>query len=139
MRHTSKSSLFLIELIIAILFFSLAAVVCVQLFSASYLATKEIEYRDTAILEAQTAAEIFRNEDGDMDAVANALNATICGENLYSYTIIEEEVEYQVLLQVSGEEDLPRADIQVIPPNTEEAIIEISTQVYVPQLDGEGE
>lgn len=138
MRHTRKSSLFLIELIIAILFFSLSAAVCVQLFSSAYLTTREINYRDTAILQAQSIAELFRNEDGEMTAVVETYDATLEAEGEYICYIEYGGETYQVEMQVTGEDNLPRLDIQVIPPNSTEAIIELSTQVYV-QLDKEGE
>ena len=41
MRKNSSSSLFLMELIIAILFFSLASTVCIQLFVKAHLLTEK--------------------------------------------------------------------------------------------------
>ena len=55
-----RSSLFLMELMIAILFFSLASAVCVQLFVKSHLLTREAADLNQAVSQAQSAAEVIR-------------------------------------------------------------------------------
>lgn len=64
MKH-SKSSLFLMELIIAILFFSLASTVCIQLFVKSHLLSRQTVNQNHAVIQAQNLAEIFLASDGD--------------------------------------------------------------------------
>ncbi len=60
MRTHSKSGLFLIELIISILFFSLCSVVCLNLFLAAHNIALETEKRSGAVAAAQTAMEIYK-------------------------------------------------------------------------------
>ncbi len=60
MRTHSKSGLFLIELIISILFFSICSVVCVELFLKAHTIAQESIKRNSAVAAAQTAAEIYR-------------------------------------------------------------------------------
>lgn len=151
MRQTRKSSLFLIELIIAILFFSLSSAVCVTLFSASYRNTKESEYRNVAILEAQSMVELFRNDAGQMATVLEVTDAKEVAQGEYMYYLDESgsyisltdtdetEVEvYEVVLITSGEGNMPALDIYIIPPNSQETIVELSTQIYVAQ-ESEGQ
>ena len=61
MKHSSgsKTSLFLIELIITIFFFSVASVVCVRLFLYSHRMSTEAYDRTHAVAIAQSAAESF--------------------------------------------------------------------------------
>ena len=54
-----KSSLLLLELILAILFFSIASAVCVQLFVKSHLLSKQAETLSIAVNECSDAAEII--------------------------------------------------------------------------------
>ena len=56
---SSKSSLFLMELIIAILFFSLASAVCIQLFVKSHLLGKTTTEANHALLMCQNFSEIY--------------------------------------------------------------------------------
>lgn len=66
MRKNSSSSLFLMELIIAILFFSLASTVCIQLFVKAHLLTEKSVNLNQSILWTQNLAEGFLNSNGDL-------------------------------------------------------------------------
>jgi hypothetical protein len=63
-RH-SRSSLFLIEIIIAILFFSIGAAICVRVFAASYLCTENSETLSHAQLLASSMTEVLGESGGD--------------------------------------------------------------------------
>lgn len=65
MKH-SKSSLFLMELIIAILFFSLASTVCIQLFAKAHILSNQTVNENHAVIHAQNLAECFLSTEGDM-------------------------------------------------------------------------
>ncbi len=70
----SKSSLFLIELIIVILFFSLASAVCIQLFVKAHLFGQETERGNRFLTYAQNYAEVYRGVDGDEEAFLHFLD-----------------------------------------------------------------
>lgn len=57
---TSKSSMFLMELIIAILFFALASAVCIQLFVKSHLLSNAASDESRALLLCQNLSEIYQ-------------------------------------------------------------------------------
>ncbi|HHU17693.1 MAG TPA: type II secretion system protein [Clostridiales bacterium] len=57
-RGMSRSHLFLIELIVVILFFSIAVAITVQVFSKAYELTQNSRELNGAILAVQTAAEM---------------------------------------------------------------------------------
>lgn len=69
MKH-SRSSLFLMEMIIAILFFSLASAVCIQLFARSHLLSTRTVNQNHAVIWAQNLAEGYLSGEGDLDAVS---------------------------------------------------------------------
>lgn len=63
-RNRAKSSnLFLLELILAILFFAIASAVCVQLFVKSHLLSKNTTALNAAINQASSAGEAFKSGD----------------------------------------------------------------------------
>lgn len=70
-NRTSRSSLFLIELIISIFFFIIAAAICIQLFIKSHIISQETVAIDHAIVWTQNLSEIFINEDGNFSKVQN--------------------------------------------------------------------
>ena len=68
MKH-SRSSLFLMEMIIAILFFSLASAVCIQLFAKSHLLSTQTVNQNHAVIQAQNLAESYLSLEGDVPAM----------------------------------------------------------------------
>lgn len=75
-KYTShKSSLFLLELILAILFFSIASAVCVQLFVKSHLLSRQAEILSIAVNECSDVAEIILSADTDAEMLTRLKNA----------------------------------------------------------------
>lgn len=62
MRHktNTRSSLFLMELIIAILFFSLASAVCLRMFAKSHQLSCDATARNQAVNQAGNVAELIK-------------------------------------------------------------------------------
>lgn len=63
MKPTRRSTLFLMELMLAILLFCLAATVCVQVFVKSHMLEKESTVLNQAVFASTSVAEIFRSSD----------------------------------------------------------------------------
>ncbi|MFW5677206.1 MAG: hypothetical protein ACOCNL_13240 [Acetivibrio ethanolgignens] len=62
-NRTQSSSLFLMELILAILFFSIASAICVQFFVKSHLLSKESQILTQSVNECSSIAEICKTCD----------------------------------------------------------------------------
>ncbi|NLF79899.1 MAG: hypothetical protein GX572_01755, partial [Clostridia bacterium] len=69
-----KSTLFLLEQILAILVFAITAAVCVHLFVGSHLAAKANTELNYALLAAQNSAEVFKAAQGDWQLTADLLD-----------------------------------------------------------------
>lgn len=63
-NRAQSSTLFLLELILAILFFSLASAVCVQFFVKSHLLSRGAQNLNHAVNECSGIAEIINTSDG---------------------------------------------------------------------------
>lgn len=68
-RTSSRSGLFLLELIISILFFSVASAICIQLFVKAHLMDKNNQALTQSVKLSQNFAEIYTATDGDLDAI----------------------------------------------------------------------
>lgn len=77
-NNARKTGLFLMELIIAILFFSLAAAICIQLFVKSHMISERSIALNHSILLTQNTAEIFYATNGNPEKMASLLG---CGES----------------------------------------------------------
>ena len=83
----SKASLFLMELIMSILFFSLSAAVCVQLFVESHTLSNESLRLNYAVITSESMAEAFYNTNGDLAALKGILDGAYYNESRHSVNI----------------------------------------------------
>ena len=67
--NNTRSSLFLIELIIAILFFSLGSAVCIQAFVKAHTDSTDAQNLSFASSTVSSAASVVKYTDGDLDSV----------------------------------------------------------------------
>lgn len=72
----NKSALTLMELLIMLLVFALAAALCLQAFAAADRISEHSAALDRAVLEAQNAAETLKNCGGDYESAANLYGGT---------------------------------------------------------------
>lgn len=92
-RGSSKSNLFLMELIILILFFSIASAICVRLFVSAHLDSLESAALNRAVLAAQSAVEVYKNADDPGEAFSAQLNAAAEGGGF----VVRYDAEWQPL------------------------------------------
>ena len=141
-RNSSKSGLFLIELIIAIVFFALASAVCVQLFVRAHLISKQSSETTTAIIEARNAAECFRAAGGSEEKFQALLDASSgTGDPSDPYSVYfgpnwqkiseRSEAVYMLSVDVVQNEGLHTANIKVFRVDGEAVIFDVESKVYM--------
>ena len=67
-RHNNTSSLFLLELILAVLFFSVASALCIQIFTKAHLMSQDARDLNFAVNEVSNMAE--QMSDGTLQDAA---------------------------------------------------------------------
>lgn len=82
--HTSKSGLFLIELILSIFFFIIAMAVCLQLFVKARTLSQDTVSVNQAVLWSQNLAEVFLGNGGDYAQVKDTFSTYDCANMLDS-------------------------------------------------------
>ena len=80
-ENNSRTSLFLMELIIAVFFFSLAAAVSIRLFVGAHKLTEKSTALSNATIWSQNLAEAFYESNGDVSKIAE----------LYPYAYVTED------------------------------------------------
>lgn len=124
MRH-SKSTLFLMELIISILFFALASTVCIRLFAKSHLLSKQTVDQNEMIIHVQNIADTFLAAEGVPDKIASVLTQAEYSEEFQSFHLYFDkdwnyvpgikECSHDIHLKVLPEENgLITAEIDVL-------------------------
>ncbi len=130
MKNRSKSGLFLIELIIALLFFAVGAVVCVQMFLHAHNTTEYSKRLSSAVAGAQTAAEIY--EVGGVDLLFEMTDATqIGGEYHASFDAGGRYMmggEYRAVFTQTQQGDLSLLNIEIF--GDDELLFDMETAKY---------
>lgn len=106
----SKTALFLMELIIVILFFSIASAVCMQLFAKSHTIGKQTQELNHAVAIAQSYAEVMRGTDGSMESILAAFPDAVVEDNYF-------EVFYDEHFQVCDPANAAYVSDVTITPN----------------------
>lgn len=116
----SKSTLFLIELILAIGIFAVASAICIQLFVRAHLLSRRSEALTHSIYAATSAAEVFKATNGQSDRMAELLSATDEGGRLVvyydsSWAVVPAPVADGFVMQIdlADQSGLAEAHIQV--------------------------
>lgn len=112
----SRHNLFLLECILAVLVFSVAAAVCARLFAQSYMLEQRTKSLNQGMVLAQSAAEAFRACEGDMQALAPILSAQVSGDSLTaSYSPEDKDTGiYTLLLTRTQSGHVAYGDISVL-------------------------
>ena len=79
----SKTSLFLMELTIIILFFSICSAICMQIFATAQMQAKKSNSLTGSILACQSVAEIYKAENGDFEKIISILADTKNGSSAF--------------------------------------------------------
>ncbi|MDO4176124.1 MAG: hypothetical protein Q4D99_01435 [Bacillota bacterium] len=143
-NRARSSSLFLLELIIAILFFSIASAVCVQFFVKSHSMSQESQDMNFAVSECSSIAEIVQTSDSQKDAVTEVRNlypdAKITeSEGLVTCSIyfdrnfnpcdsFDEDFSYYIEADFESDGSMITCDLISTPANNENAIYELEVK-----------
>ena len=82
----NKTSLVLLEQVMMVLVFALAAAICLQAFALSDRISAESEWRDRAVLQAQNTVEVVKDCGGDLAQAVEKLGGAQNGDTLM-YTV----------------------------------------------------
>lgn len=128
-RESSKSSLFLLELMISIVFFALAAAGCVQVFAKAHMLSQEAGRLDLAVSVAQSLAEEY-----GMQKTADSLRYYDEQGN----TCKKEDGVYQAQITQTDADGLNRISITVTDMEKQETVYSLQTDTYLPGGTGGG-
>lgn len=105
----SKASVLLMEQLVMILVFALAAVLCLQVFVYADWTSREMEIRDRAVALAQNGAEILKT-CGNLEEAAELLGGTVREGAL---TAAREALTLKICRTATTVPGLARAEVRV--------------------------
>ena len=128
-RESSKSSLFLLELMISIVFFALAAAGCVQVFAKAHMLSQEAGRLDMAVSVAQSLAEECSGSRMEDNQRYYDEQGNVCGK--------EDGVYLAEILQTE-QAGMNQIHITVMDMKTQDTLYTLQTASYLPDGTGGG-
>lgn len=116
-NRTSKSSLFLMELIIAILFFAIASGMCMQIFVKAHLLTQQTDQEQNALVVSDSIIATLKNADGDLEEVESVFHGTMRAGQLSiflnkDFQVTKEEKSVYIVMVYLEETEQYRIDVK---------------------------
>ena len=148
-NRPQSSSLFLMELILAILFFSIASAVCVQFFVKSHLLSRHSQELSHAVNECSSIAELCKVSDGLSNAADlihqeypsagsfPADDATSPARKLTLYfdkdfiSCKETSCSYELHVTLQEQDQMLTAQMQVLRSTDASVIYELNTKHHI--------
>ncbi len=135
----SRTSLFLMELIITILFFSIASAVCVQFFVKAHTIGEKTKELNSAVAAAQGFAEVMRGTDGSIDSILSVYPDAIQGSDTFFEVFYDEnflpcepeDAEYVSDVTLLPNGAIQNMEIQIVKLSTYEQIYSLSATKYM--------
>lgn len=119
----SRASLVLMEQLIMILVFALAAALCLQTFVKADHISRETAMQDQAVILTQNGAETLKACEGDLAAAARLLGGVPSGDRL---TVDHREMRLELEITPSEIPGLGRAEVRVVGTETEETLFSLT-------------
>ena len=119
----SKSAIFLFELMIIILVFTLAAAICTKIFASSFNMSTESRELTMSSMNAQTIAEEFKADKPDIEPLFFDRNWVATDENSAFYSVLLEEQD--------NSEDMRNAYVNVYKDGKSESIFSLHVKEFV--------
>ena len=131
-RYASKSALFLMELLIAMLVFTFTAAICMRIFVYAKMTADSAGNLSAAVTSVQNAAECYKAYKGDLELVTQALGQDSDTSGGY----IEYNIDENLILKLTPDADTPKnkCGISVISAEGEE-IYSITVSTLVPGVN----
>lgn len=117
-KRVSGSGLFLLELMLSILFFSISAAVCVQVYAEAHLRSREAKDLNLAVTCVSSAAEVLLHEGAEglqkqFAELKEEENGTFCLFYTEDWTPSEAEQAYaEILISVREQDDMRYGELK---------------------------
>ena len=118
----NRTLLSLIEMLIMVMVFSVAAAICLRAFVFADSTSREGEETARAAMLAQSAAELMQRYEGDTDAAAQVFGGSSTAEGRWEagigsdWKVTEQDAQYRLVVEVlenSGSRLLGEATVKV--------------------------
>lgn len=136
MNRSSKTVLFLIEMIIAIAFFAYSSAVCTSLFVKAHDISARTREETKAMTLAKSAGEVFKSQNGEASGISTVLGGKHDEKTVRVYYNKDwdksdsKNAKYCLEIKTGSEGSFKTADISVIRAEDELIIYNLNLKKY---------
>ena len=125
----NRTSLLLMEQLVMVRVFAIAAAVCLRLFGAAWQINRQTELRSEAAVLAQNGAEAVKGCQGDLEKAGMILDGETNGDVL---TVSDGDLVMQIIRRPDSLPGLGQAQIRVMQEQEELFFLAVSWQEAIP-------
>lgn len=130
MSTQSKTPLFLMEVVIMLLVFSISASICLKVFAEGKRISEESYQLDKACMETQKAAEYWQSSKGDIAQTGRLLQAKVTGDTLELYfdsdwKPVQKNAVFTLTMETSG------AKAEIVIHDQEKELFSLNTEAVI--------
>lgn len=136
--NRNKTSLFLMEMIVVILFFSVASAVCVQIFAYGEEKSRRSRDLTNAVIQVQNATQLIKSSNGTLEAVEEYYNIEAQNNAAFIYfdsafKVCTEQPDANYVLEIIQEQNDTRqvSHLAFCYYKTREEIFQLDSEKYI--------
>lgn len=139
-KTSSHSSLFLLELMIAVFFFCIAAAVCVRFFVKSQILSQDTRNLDMAVNQTTAFAELFRSNHDFFDLIEEQCPDKTFSKEDHTITLYysdnwtpckENASAFSLEINIDETETICSGHFTVLRSDTQDEIFSLETKKYI--------
>lgn len=140
----SKTSLFLMELILTILMFSICGAICMKLFAASDMLSRKTRELNASVACAQGFVEVMRGTDGSIEEILDMYPGAIKGGEDFFEVFYDKDFKECDFSQAAYVSDIvltpmgavQNIDVKIVRLSDYEEIYSLSATKYMNKIKG---
>lgn len=140
----SKSSLFLMELILTVLLFAICSAICMKLFAASHQLGVKTWELNKSVATAQSFAEVMRGTNGSIDEIIKMYPSAVKSDDSYFEVFYDadfnecdfHEAVYVSDVNITINGSIEDMDIRIIRKSDSEEIYSLLATKYIDRTEG---
>jgi len=135
--NRNKSGIFLMELIVVTLFFSVGAVICLRVFFAGESLSRGSQVLTNTVVQAQNAAQLIKSDGGGIKNLCDYYDTkiedgiiTVYFDDEFVTCVSQVDASFKMVVKQTIDGELVDSSIDLIDVNNEESLYCLETKTF---------
>lgn len=135
--NRNKSGLFLMELIVVTLFFSVAAVIVLKIFFVGENLSRESQVLTNSVIQAQNAAQLIKSDNGQTESLCDYYGTTekdgivvVYFDDEFVPCNNDDNASIKMVVKQTTSEQIVDSTIDFLHTNSDQSVYSLETKTY---------